>query len=116
MTSMPEELIPGELTMVGECRARNTLTRKVRGLLAGSGLKIRELARELVISNPRDPHRGRIHVNYKSGEVSWSQTVWHYWGYLDGCGNAQDTSPDSEPAIDASRIISTLSGSVDGPS
>jgi hypothetical protein len=55
-------------------------------------------------------------VNYKSGEVSWSQTVWHYWGYLDGCGNAQDTSPDSEPAIDASRIISTLSGSVDGPS
>jgi hypothetical protein len=111
---MLDELIPGELTMVGECRARNRLVRKVRALLAGSGLEIRELARELVISNPRDPHRGRIHVNYKTGEVSWSQTVWHYWGRLDGYGDVLGGSPDGEPAIDASRIISTLSGSADG--
>jgi hypothetical protein len=111
---MPEEMIPDELTKVQECRARNALCRKVRALLAGSGLKIRELARELVIANPQDPHRGRIHVNYKTGEVSWSTTIWDYWGYLDGYGSAPDASSDDEPAVDVSRIISTLTGSADG--
>jgi hypothetical protein len=114
VTSMPEELIPGELTAVRECRARNMLCKQVRRLLAGSGLEIRELARELVIINPRDPHRGRIHVNYKTGEVSWSKTTWDYWGYLDGCGSAPDGSADGEAVIGASRIISALSGSADG--
>lgn len=120
MTSIPEELIPDELTLVRECRARNRLSRKVRGLLAGSGMEVRELARELIISNPQDPHRGRIHVTYETGEVSWSKTVgdytvWDYWGYLDGYGNAPDGTLSGEPAIGASRIISTLTGPTDGP-
>jgi hypothetical protein len=91
----------------------------VRTLLAGSGMEIQELARELIISNPRDPHRGRIHVTYETGEVSWSRTVWDYtvwdyWGYLDGYGDTPGGGPGSGPAIGVGQIISTLTGSTDG--
>jgi len=106
---------PGELIMVRECRARNALCRQVRALLAGSGLEIRELARELVISNPRDPHRGRIHVNYKTGEVSWTMTVWDYWGYLEGYGGTPGSDPGGDTAVTASRIISALRTGTGGP-
>jgi hypothetical protein len=91
-------------------RARNELVRAVRSLLKGSGLDIREREKELVISNPGHPEKGRIYINYATGEVSLRQVLWDYWGYLDGCGRALWADPDSEPAIAVERIISTLGG------
>lgn len=88
-------------------RDRNTLIRTVRTLLRGSGLDIRELANELVISNPGHPEKGRIYITYASGEVSLRLPVWDYLGYLEGYG-----SDDNEPELcaHAAKIISALGG------
>ncbi len=87
----------------------------VSGLLAGTGLEIRERDKHLVISNPRHPERGRIYVTYTAGEISLRQTTWQYWGYLDGYGKPQWADPESEPAITAGKIIKVLSGQPDSP-
>jgi hypothetical protein len=46
---------------------------RVAGMLAGSQLRIEERATELVVTNPRDPEAGRIHVAYADGYVCWVQ-------------------------------------------
>ena len=99
-----------EVTAIQLCQTRSRLRRTVGDLLAGSGLEIRELERELVISNPRDPQKGRVYITYASGEVSLRLTIWDYWGYLDGYGRPLWADPDSEPGIEASRIIDALGG------
>ena len=88
-------------------RARNTLVHTVRILLKGTGLDIRELASELVISDPGHPEHGRIYITYAHAEVSHRRTTWDYLGYLDGYGS---TDPDAEPGIDARTIVATLIG------
>jgi hypothetical protein len=45
----------GDKSAFQPIRARNTLTHTVRTLLKGTGLDIRELASELVISHPGHP-------------------------------------------------------------
>jgi hypothetical protein len=59
-------------------RARNTLIHTMRTLLKGTGLDIRELASELVISLPgfRREHV-RIYITHSNGDVSHRQTTWH---------------------------------------
>lgn len=99
-----------ELTAIQLCHTRSRLRRMVGDLLAGSGLEIRELERELVISNPRDPQKGRVCITYASGEVSLRLTIWDYWGYLGGYGRPLWADPESEPGIEASRIIASLGG------
>ncbi len=82
-------------------------------MLAGSGLDIRDLDKELVISNPRDPDKGRIYINYTTGEVSWRRPVWDYLGYLKGYAQAIETDPDTEPVTDAQTITRALCGRSD---
>jgi hypothetical protein len=107
---------PDEMTSVQNVRARGALRRIVDDLLRGSGLEIRELAHHLVISNPtepRDPDKGRIYINYTTGEVSHRLTTWNYFGPLQGYEPNDD--PDREPAVDATKIIATLTGQAPPP-
>jgi hypothetical protein len=101
---------PAEPTAVQLCQNRARLRRTVRDLLTGSGLEIRERDKELVISNPRAPEKGRVHITYAAGEVSLRQTIWNYWGYLGGYSQPPEADPDSEPGVTASKIIAALGG------
>jgi hypothetical protein len=86
-------------------RERNALIRYVRDQLRGTGLDIRELAKELVISSPGHPERGRIYITYATGEISLRRTIWDYLGCLQGYG-----SGNAEPDVDAAKIIDMLAG------
>jgi hypothetical protein len=97
-----------EQTPLELCHARGVLRQQVEALLHGSGLEIRELSNHLSINNPRDPDKGRIHISYASGEVSWKRTTWDFLGALQGYEPTDD--PDREPSVDAETIISTLTG------
>src|ERR1700722_6118746 len=101
---------PAELNSIRLCRARTTLHALVRGMLAGSGVEIREREKELVISNPRDPDKGRIYINYTTGEVSWQRPVWEYFGRLQGYSQSPEADPDTEPTADVQTIIRALCG------
>jgi hypothetical protein len=86
-------------------RARNLLIRTVREKLKGHGLDIRELAREMVISSPGHPEKGRIYINCATGEVSHRLTVWDYLGYFTG----YDSNHHSDDLrVDLNKIIATL--------
>jgi hypothetical protein len=76
-------------------------------LLAGSGLKIRELANGLVITNPADRDKGQIHVAYADSYVSWSRTVWDYLGNLQGY---EDDPGDTGSGVGAEQILAALTG------
>jgi hypothetical protein len=95
----------GDADVLQAARARNLLIRRVRELLKGSGLDIRELASELVISNPGHPEQGRIYITYVTGEVSHKRVVWDYLGYLDG---AAASDPEAEPKVSAETITGRL--------
>jgi hypothetical protein len=86
---------------------KSLVWRSVTTMLDGSGLKTRQLKRELVISNPAEPEKGRIHVEYASGYVSWERTVWEHWGPLQGYVDEDD---DTGAYVDAKKIIDTLGG------
>jgi hypothetical protein len=88
--------------------ARSALRARVDELLRGSGLEVRELADQLVISDPRHPDSGRIYIRYASGDVSYRRVIWDYFGSLDGY-ELRD-QPDHEPGVDAAKIIGTLAG------
>jgi hypothetical protein len=102
--------VPDELETVRLVRAMNKLMTLVRDILAGSGLDIRFREKNLVISNPRDPDKGRIYINYLTGEVSWWRPVWDYFGYLKGYASAPEADPDTEPVVDAQVITRALCG------
>jgi hypothetical protein len=82
--------------------ARNRTRHAVAELLAGSGLQVRELAHELVITNPVDPERGQIRVEYADGHVSWERVTWTYWGTLEGFADV------GEDMISGQRIVDAL--------
>ncbi len=101
---------PAVLDSFRLCWAMNALHAMMREMLAGSGLEIRQLKNELVISNPDNPDKGRIYINYITGEVSWKRPVWDYLGYLKGYAQAPEADPDTEPVADAQAIIRALCG------
>jgi hypothetical protein len=72
---------PGEPAEAQIGRARSTLRQKTDALVQGSGLDIRELANTLVIHNPHDPGKGRIHITYTRSDVPWERSTWvtHTW-------------------------------------
>jgi hypothetical protein len=90
---------------VRSLRARNALVQTVRARLRGARLDIRELAKELVISDPGHPEHGRVYITYATAEVSLRRTTWEHLGHLDGHG---PTDPDAEPPVHPEKIISTL--------
>jgi hypothetical protein len=98
---------PAEPDPLQALRARNTLIQTVRTLLKGTGLELRELASELVISYPGHPEYGRIYITFAKGEVSLRRCTWNYLGYLDGYG---PTDPEAEPHLTAEQIIALLTG------
>lgn len=85
-------------------RARNELVRTIRERLKGQGLNIKERDSELVISSPRQPEKGSIHITFATGEVSYRRTLWDYLGYLPGYGSGD---PD-ELGVDTDAIIATF--------
>ncbi|HEY3732798.1 MAG TPA: hypothetical protein VGL63_02675 [Streptosporangiaceae bacterium] len=89
-------------------RARTALRAQMASMLAGHGLEIRDLARDIVITNPRDPEKGRVYVGCSDGEVSWKRTVWDHFGPLAG--------PDAEasPQDIAGKIIAALAPGTQG--
>ena len=103
-----------EPTQIELCRAQGVLRQQVEALLRGSGLEIRERTSHLVISNPRDPDKGRIQISYTSGEVSWKHVTWEYLGPLRG--HEPDDDPDREPPVTAATIIAALTEPPPGPS
>ncbi|HEY3951835.1 MAG TPA: hypothetical protein VGM53_00535 [Streptosporangiaceae bacterium] len=74
------------------------------GLLADSGLQVRELASELVINNPGEPDRGQVHVEYADGYVSWERVTWSCWGTLEGFRDV------GEGLVSGEKILDTLRG------
>jgi hypothetical protein len=88
-------------------RERNALIRDVKNRLKGSGLDIRELVNDLVISYPGHPEKGRIYIPYASAEVSLRRPTWEYLGHLEGHGS---NDHDPELCVDAGKIIRTLTG------
>jgi hypothetical protein len=99
---------PGEPAEARIGRDRSNLRQKTDALLQGSGLDISELANALVIHNPHDPGKGRIHITYTRGDVSWERSTWDYLGPLQGY--EPDDDPEREPAVDATTIITALTG------
>jgi hypothetical protein len=95
----------GDTGAVAALRARATLVRTVRALLQGSGLDLRELAHELVISQPGRPDLGRIYIKYANGEVTLRRCRWEYLGCLDGYGS---DDPEAEPGLNAAQLIGAL--------
>jgi hypothetical protein len=84
--------------------ARERARQAVAELLKGSGLRVRELTYELVITNPRDPERGQVHIAYQDGFVSWERVTWDHWGQLETLAGDTDTQAS------AARIINALTG------
>lgn len=82
--------------------ARDKARRAAAELVKDTGLCIREQTYELVITNPRNPDSGQIHLDYADGYVSWSRVVWDYWGQLESLGDGTET------AVGAEKIIETL--------
>jgi hypothetical protein len=104
---MPVTLTEHDTDAVTLARARNRLIRAVRERLRGSGMDIRELAKELTVSSPGHPEKGRLYINLSTGEVSHRLPAWAYLGHLDGYGTDRD--PD-EPTVDTAKILTILTG------
>lgn len=108
----PLELVVHHLrpAAIDAFRARNTLVAAVRTQLKGTGLDIRELASELVISYPGHPEHGRIYITYTRGEVSHRRTLWSYLGCV-----GSPASGGTGPRVSTDAIIATLTGQEDQP-
>jgi hypothetical protein len=63
----------------------------VAKLVDGTDLHVQEMASELVITNPRDPERGQVHVAFADGYVCWEKVTWDYWGTIEGFAEAPST-------------------------
>ena len=84
--------------------ARDRARRAVAAVLKVSGLRVRELTYELVITNPKDPDKGQVHVAYEDGFVSWERVVWDHWGQLESYAGANDQK------VSVAEIIKILTG------
>jgi hypothetical protein len=71
---------------------RERVRQLVAKLVDGTGLRVRELAHGLVITNPRDPERGQVHVAFTDGYVSWERVAWEFWGTIEAMEDKPSTS------------------------
>jgi hypothetical protein len=86
-------------------RARALTRQRVSQLLDGSALQIEERASGLVITNPRRPEHGRVHVAYADGYVCRERVTWEYWGLLEG---SENSTGEAEPVVGAATILGAL--------
>src|ERR1700735_2809705 len=63
---------------------RDRTRRAVAKLFAGSDLTVRELKHEIAISNPDDPEKGQILIEYDAAHVTVEQMTFRYLGQLEG--------------------------------
>ena len=96
---------PSEPTEIQACQARTTLRRQLDAQLRGTGIKIRDRAHGLTITNPDILDNGHIHITL-TGDVTWKHTTWEYLGPLQGHQPTHD--PDREPAVTVHKIIQAL--------
>lgn len=98
---MPDEAQEGSPVTNPE-DTRTAIKRAVAEMVAGSALHVEERPNELIITNPRDPEKGQIHVDLTDGFVSWERVTWAYWGTLAGL------PATDECVISADLILNTL--------
>jgi hypothetical protein len=84
---------------------QNTARRTVAAMLKGHGLAVRPLRNELVVSNPDDPQRGELRIEYATGHVSWRREVWQDLGPLEGY---QASEPCDENHIGVDQLLTAL--------
>jgi hypothetical protein len=65
-------------------RRRDRVRRAVARLVDGTELQMQELKNGIVITNPGDPEKGRLHVALDDGYACWERVVWEYWGKIEG--------------------------------
>src|SRR5580700_10571506 len=70
---------------------RERVKQLVAKLVDGTGLEVRELTNGLVITNPRYPERGQVHVAFADGYVCWERVAWDFWGTIEGFGSGRST-------------------------
>jgi hypothetical protein len=70
---------------------RERVRKLVAKLIDGTELHVAELANGLVITNPRDPEKGQVHVAFADGYVYWERVVWEYWGTVEGLEDTYST-------------------------
>jgi hypothetical protein len=77
----------------------------VANMLEGTGLEVEVRGHELVIINPDLRDRGRVHVDFDGGHVSWEpeHQCFHYWGTLEGFEDV-----DGAGHVTRDKIIATL--------
>lgn len=61
-------------------QVKERIKQAVAKLVDGTGLRVQELPHELVITNPDDPEKGQLHVDFEHGYMSWERVVWDFWG------------------------------------
>jgi hypothetical protein len=76
-----EEKVAGHAVDV-EQGQRGRVKQLVAKVVDGTGLQVRELTSGLVITNPRDPERGQVHVAFADGYVCWERFTWDFWGTM----------------------------------
>jgi hypothetical protein len=106
MTHAAEEAgnFPQNPDIFARFRARNELVRTLKKWFGGQGLDVREYDDKVVISRPKHPENGSLHVTLATGEVSHRRVLWDYLGYLPGYGSGH---PD-EPGVDVSAVTAIL--------
>jgi hypothetical protein len=98
-------LTPGNAGDAHMRRARALTRQRVSHVLDGCVLRIDERASGLVLTNPRRPDLGRVHVAYADGSVCWERVTWEYWGRLEGLCRSAD---EAEPVVGVARILGAL--------
>jgi hypothetical protein len=83
--------------------SRLAVQRKVAAMVKGAGLRVRECKYELVITNPMEPERGRIRVEYGDGFASLEKTSRDCLGHLEGFEDEDDG-----PGVGADQILRAL--------
>jgi hypothetical protein len=84
---------------------RNAACKMVSAMLDGSGLTVRPLKYELVITNPAARDKGQVRVEYATGHVSRRRTVLDHWGLLQGFA-ADDDADERYVGLD--KILQAL--------
>jgi hypothetical protein len=88
---------------------RNSAERIVRATVHDAGLTVQALKNDLVITNPHDPEKGLVRVDYATGFVTWERPSQDFWGVLEGY--QAEEPPEDESTVTLATIVATLTDS-----
>jgi hypothetical protein len=92
---------------------RDRTRRAVAELFAGSDLTVRELKHEIAISNPDDPEKGQVLIEYDAAHVTVEQMTFRYLGQLEGFEDEGGGWVTKEKIIEALSRTSEASPGID---